>query len=276
MKLLQSILFSLLMGVAILAHAVSDEVRVDLLMSRITSALKAEKYADALPLFAELEGMEPSLQTPLPESFHFYYIDTLDKTGNIIKAHSRTEAYLNKYGKNGKYYGQVIEIMSRLQVQVDIEQEKLKKAAQQAALAAQRKAEQQRQQAEADQANKKLKDEWENKEPISQGGLTWVTGVFPSQEQNKVHWEEANSYCANTTIKGMTGWRLPKIDELRAFSDATRDQWIFFEKYIGFWSSTSDRGRAGSRHWFVSLNRDSDNYYYHSYDNDSLHVLCVR
>lgn len=119
MKLLQSMLFSLLMGIAIMAHAVSDEVKVDLLMVKLTSTLKAEKWADALPFFAELESMEPSLQKPLPEGFHYNYIDTLDKTGDKAKALSRADIYLNKYGKSGKYYGQVIEIMGRLQMQVE-------------------------------------------------------------------------------------------------------------------------------------------------------------
>lgn len=128
------------MGVAVAAHALDQEMQVDLLMAKITSALKADKASDALPFFAELEGMESTLKNPLPESFHFYYIDTLDKTGDKAKALSRADVYLNKYGKSGKYYGQVIEIMSRLQEQMKKEQEKLK--------------------------------------PVSQGGLTWMRTTY--------------------------------------------------------------------------------------------------
>jgi hypothetical protein len=119
MKLLQILLFSILMGLAVTAHAVNQDVQVDLLMSKITSSLKANQAVDALPYFSELEGIESSLTKPLPESFHFYYIDALDKSGDKVKAISRADIYLNKYGKNGKYYGQVIEIMGRLQIQIE-------------------------------------------------------------------------------------------------------------------------------------------------------------
>lgn len=82
MKLLQSMLFSLLIGMAVTAHAANLDAQVDPRMSKITAALKTGKAADALLYFAELEGMELSLSYPLPESFHYYYISTLDKTGD--------------------------------------------------------------------------------------------------------------------------------------------------------------------------------------------------
>ena len=47
---------------------------------------------------------------------------------------------------------------------------------------------------------------------VSQGGLTWM----PITSQGmKMNWDKANSYCANTTINGQSGWRLPTKDELR-------------------------------------------------------------
>jgi len=121
MKLLRSILFSMLMGIAVAAHAMDQDVQVDLLMAKITNALKQNRVADALPAFAQLESMEPTLQNPLSEGFHFLYIDTLDKSGNHAKALSRANIYMDKFGKQGKYYDKVIEIMSRLQDQVDQE-----------------------------------------------------------------------------------------------------------------------------------------------------------
>jgi len=121
MKLLRSILFSMLMGIAVAAHAMDQDVQVDLLMAKITNALKQNRVADALPAFAQLESMEPTLQNPLSEGFHFLYIDTLDKSGNHAKALSRANIYMDKFGKQGKYYDKVIEIMSRLQDQVEEE-----------------------------------------------------------------------------------------------------------------------------------------------------------
>lgn len=101
--------------------ALDKDIEVDLLMSKITTAIKTDKTADALPSFAKLESMEPSLGKPLPENFHFFYIDALDKSGDYTKALSRCNIYLEKFGKKGKHYGQVIEIMSRSQDRVERE-----------------------------------------------------------------------------------------------------------------------------------------------------------
>lgn len=104
-----AILFSLFMGAKVLAAPLDKSVQVDIAMSKITTLLQANKEKEALPYFEELE----SLDTPLPESFYFYYIDALDKSWNGEAVLSRAEVYLRKYGKKGKYYGKVISIVSR-------------------------------------------------------------------------------------------------------------------------------------------------------------------
>ena len=129
-RLLQSILFLLLLGMAVAAYGVNQEVQADLLMAKITSAIKAGRAADALLFFAELENMEPSLSEPLPEGFYYNYIVALDKAGEQAKALERANAYVETYGRRGKHYGQVVEIMSRLEIEAD------KMAARQAALEA--------------------------------------------------------------------------------------------------------------------------------------------
>jgi len=83
---------------------------VDIVMTKITAALKANEYKKALKDFALLE----KLGTPLPESFYYYYTDALAKTGKNVEARSHAGDYLKKYGKKGKYYAQIVEIMSRL------------------------------------------------------------------------------------------------------------------------------------------------------------------
>lgn len=97
------------------AEPLNKEVQVDILMGKITSLLQANKEADALPYFAELETMG----TQLPESFYFYYIEALQKSGSKEKTLSRAEDYLNRYGKAGKYYGKVIPIVSSLSIEVE-------------------------------------------------------------------------------------------------------------------------------------------------------------
>jgi len=115
-KFVKTLLLSLvLLCIAVQAQALDREVQIDILTNKITTLLKAGKNAEALPYFAELEGM----QAALPESFDYFYIDTLDKSGKAEKALERSEGYLKKYGKKGKYYGQVIEIMSRRSMEAE-------------------------------------------------------------------------------------------------------------------------------------------------------------
>lgn len=45
---------------------------------------------------------------------------------------------------------------------------------------------------------------------VLQGGLTWMPVKFHD------NWANSNDYCANTTINGLTGWRLPTQVELSA------------------------------------------------------------
>src|SRR3989338_7849953 len=89
MKLLQTIIFTLSLFTAITVHAEDKDAQVKPLMDKITAALKADRASEALPYMAQLEGMELDLSYPLPESFYYYYIDTLDKTGDKDKALSR-------------------------------------------------------------------------------------------------------------------------------------------------------------------------------------------
>lgn len=119
MKLLMGILICLCMSIetGAVAAPLDKSVQVDVVMSKITTLLQANKEAEALPYFQQLEAMD----TPLPESFYFYYIDALDKSGDANNALSRAEAYLSRYGKKGKYYGKVVAIMSRLSIQADKE-----------------------------------------------------------------------------------------------------------------------------------------------------------
>ena len=73
MKLWTGILFFLCMNIATsaLAEPFDKQVQVDILMAKITSLIQAQKEVDALPYFAQLEAMD----TPKPESFHYYYLN---------------------------------------------------------------------------------------------------------------------------------------------------------------------------------------------------------
>ena len=98
------------------AQALDRDTEIDILTTRLVSLLKAEKSNEALPLFEQLEKMNAKL----PESFDYHYVETLDKVGKVVKAVVRGEAYLKKYGKRGKNYGQVVEIVARRRPEVEL------------------------------------------------------------------------------------------------------------------------------------------------------------
>lgn len=117
MKLLYGILMLFLLGMTLPVHASDEEMQVNLLLARISAALKNDRTSEALSYCATLEKMGPSLANPLPESFYFYYIETLHRSGAKEILLSRIYAYLQKYGKDGFHYGQIIALFSELQME---------------------------------------------------------------------------------------------------------------------------------------------------------------
>lgn len=85
------------------------ETKIDILMSKITTAFKEERYDDALPYFNFLAKYD----NDLPESFYFYQIQSLYKARHSDDAKEKAKDYLKKHGSKGKYYAEVIEIMGR-------------------------------------------------------------------------------------------------------------------------------------------------------------------
>jgi flagellin-specific chaperone FliS len=104
---------------AVSAHAVDQDVQVDILMSKIINAQKEGRAADALPSMAKLESMETTLKAPLPESFHFLYITALDESDDHANALRRANIYMEKFGKKGKNYAKVVDIIGRLEEEAD-------------------------------------------------------------------------------------------------------------------------------------------------------------
>lgn len=99
--------------------ALDRDIEIDIIAKRLTTLLMAGNSAEALPLFEKLEAMK----AVLPESFDYYYVDTLDKSGNAARAYERGQAYLEKYGKKGRYYDRVVEIYSRLSGPIERQRE---------------------------------------------------------------------------------------------------------------------------------------------------------
>lgn len=102
---------------------------------------------------------------------------------------------------------------------------------------------------------------------IVQGGLIWMPVTFSDTGTN------ANLYCANTTINGQTGWRMPTQPELSGLysSGAMNGQgWTLSNT----WSSTVPTGSGGIYiHYYVSL---VNGYVYYQNDTYIFYVTCVR
>ncbi len=92
------------------------------------------------------------------------------------------------------------------------------------------------------------------------GGYTYYVAPDPG---NYMEWSEANSYCNNLSLGGLTGWRMPTRDEsVQMFADRI---------YIGgFYMSSYN---SGGRYWF-----SPNTGYYVVFSNgtiDNLHSSCL-
>lgn len=92
------------------AMALDKSIETDVLVLQITTLIKAGKASEALPHFAKLESMG----VDLPESFDYHYIDALNTAGEVLRAYERSETYLKRYGKKGKYYSAVVRLFAEL------------------------------------------------------------------------------------------------------------------------------------------------------------------
>lgn len=86
-----------------------EDVKLDLLMTRILTAYKAGHHSKALPDFARVEKMGK----PTPESFQYYYIVSLEKAGQLAKAKKKGTDFILNYGKSSKYYDEVLSIVAK-------------------------------------------------------------------------------------------------------------------------------------------------------------------
>jgi hypothetical protein len=127
MKLLQGILLFCLLGMTLPAHAGDQQVQAqalvpmqaqaDVLLAKISAALKDDRTSVALIYCTKLEKLEPSLAKALPESFYYDYIETLYRSKVKESALNRSYAYLQKYGKNAPHAEQVTAIIREWQTE---------------------------------------------------------------------------------------------------------------------------------------------------------------
>lgn len=88
------------------------------------------------------------------------------------------------------------------------------------------------------------------------GGYTYYVAPDPGED---MYWSDADTYCSNLTILGMSGWRLPTTDELVAMY-ADRYSIGGFSNKVFWWSGTYAGNDYGYPwYYYVSFNNGSIN-----------------
>ena len=99
---------------------------------------------------------------------------------------------------------------------------------------------------------------------VTQGGLTWMPNTVTNT------WANANAYCTNTTINGVSGWRMPTQPELSALQASNAAMSAPGWALTGTWSSTQF---SAGFHYGVGLGNGN---VVGVNDTVSIYVSCVR
>lgn len=85
-------------------YALPKDVQFDILKTKLSKKLKAEDYNGVLETIDEIKELDVNT----PNSLLFIEGKALLKSGNASASYVKLEEYLNKTGKNGKYYKQAL------------------------------------------------------------------------------------------------------------------------------------------------------------------------
>jgi len=106
------------------AAAAESPVNVDITMGKIVTLIKGERWAETLPYFEQIEQSGEKL----PESFYYYQIEALYKSGDVDLTLAKVHAYAKRYGKHGKYYAKAISVGSEAGLIADTRAREAKEA----------------------------------------------------------------------------------------------------------------------------------------------------
>jgi hypothetical protein len=89
------------------------DIVVDIEMSKIMSVIQKQNASpeDCKKILPSFYYLETKLDD-LPESFYYYFIQVLARADRKYEVRVRAMDYIKKYGKNGKYYTKIINILS--------------------------------------------------------------------------------------------------------------------------------------------------------------------
>ncbi len=237
------------------AFALSDEVRFDMLRTKLVEQLKGHHYKDALKTIAEIRQMKQSL----PASIDYFEGKSLFESGNPYEAYLKLEQYVDAQGKEGKYYRQALAYLVKAEDAYQAEQKK-RELQRKEQIEKARKQEQldKKLRAQARKFSKKLtrKD--------SETGLIWTRVPAIPYRNNpylpipvKASAKQAKDFCEQLDLDGITNWELPNM---RIFSSIAGD-----------WGKNNTQlWMRGNREFSEKGNHDYKDGVIYAIDNESM------
>ncbi len=212
------------------AYALSPEMKLDMLKSRLVEELKGAEYGKALKTIGDLKATN----TKLPKSFAFFEGKALYESGEKAQAYKVLEKYLVANGKEAKYYKQGISYLAKSEAdylaEIRAEEKRLEeKRKKEAAAVAENK-----RRLEAKQAEQNLDaalraaaaDLEKNRKQFrdSGTGLVWAEMVYhdawyaPKDANPYIEYEtssgrQSQKYCEDLVVGGYDDWHIPTMDQ---------------------------------------------------------------
>jgi hypothetical protein len=175
---------------ALPAMSLPPEMEADRLLLSAETKLDKKDYGAA---GLDLEKIR-ALNIKLPVDYYYQYGRYLGISRQAAEAKKNLEIYLDKAGKEGKYYDSALKWYTYLEENEDKWSEENKAAEARAA---------------------RFKDNGDGTVTDLQTDLMWAA----KDNGYNISWADAKAYCENYTAGGYSDWRLPTQDELVGLYD---------------------------------------------------------
>ena len=178
-KIIEAVVFFVLVGFIMPAMALSPEMEADKLMLSVAAKLDSNDHEAA---GRDLEKIR-ALKVKLPVDYYFQNGRYLAAVKQAAEARKNLETYLDKAGKEGKFYESALKLYSQI---------------------------------EADEKRRaRFKNNGDGTVTDTQTGLMWAA----SDNGRDINWADAREYCLNYSGGGHTDWGMPTQDELAGLYD---------------------------------------------------------
>jgi len=223
------------------SYVFSDEIQFDTLKTQYEAQKQKKDYRGMILTMMKLR----QTSVELPESMLYDEAEAYYKTDQSAYAYILLNQYIEKVGKDGKYYSKALILLKKTEIHY----------------------------------NKYIPTELTllQTRTVSDNetGLMWQDDL--SAKEVKLSWNGAKKYCIALTNSNYSDWRLPDYNELLGIVDYSRTKPAIKNIFIntafsGYWSSNSDVS-SSTKAWYV-LFSSGDTYSYHK--SDLNHVRCVR